>query len=243
MSKVNTASIIILTILIACGTAAGQKRARPKSKPAPPPRSTAVSSPVKRPVIINLIQGDQVKGIFLGADMETVQVEIQSGRLTIKLSDVASLDFSTDKIEAKPADEEPAASTVITDPTLPNARKAYSALRKLAEAAQIKLPYPQYGALLIEVKLAVEEEAANLPESPLKSDILRALEAYNDAGRAWGAAQTKDTIPISTEPGATLMKKYNIKPGLNRLAREDHLPLDTTLDTIWKVAGFYLNTI
>jgi hypothetical protein len=37
------------------------------------------------------------------------------------------------------------------------------------------------------------------------------------------------------------MKKYQIKPGVNRLGQADHLELDTALKAIWEVAGARLN--
>src|SRR5262249_9766938 len=130
-------------------TASGQKRSRPKSKPAPPP--AAAPAPAKRPVTVNLKQGDSVTGNFLRADAETMEVEIQSGRLTIKMSDVASLVFSDEG--GRPAEEEQKdAVTPAPDTSLQAARKAYAALRKLGEAANIKLPLGQYGDLLIETK-------------------------------------------------------------------------------------------
>jgi hypothetical protein len=39
------------------------------------------------------------------------------------------------------------------------------------------------------------------------------------------------------------MRKYQIKPGVNRLAQADHLELDTALKAIWAVAGARLNYV
>jgi len=234
-------AMIISAVLIMSAIAAGQKRARPKPKPSP----AATPSPAKRPVTVNLKQGDPVTGNFLRADAETMQVEIRSGQLTIKMSEVASLVFSDEgEATARPAEEEQRDTAApATDPNLPAARKAYAALRKLAEAAKIKLPLGQYGNLLIETKPMVEEALMEISEYALKTEIARALEAYYDAGQAWGAAQTNDRIPINSEPGATLMRKYQIKPGVNRLGQADHLELDTALKTIWTVAGARLNYV
>src|SRR5262249_21028146 len=164
MNQVRSAAIIIFAVLIMFGTAAGQKRSRPKSKPSPVKQTRVVSSSSKRPVTINFIQGGEVKGNLLQADPETVQVEVQNGRLTIKMSEVASLVFAAVEAEARTTDEESDSLRPVSDPALPAARKAYTALRKLAEAAKIKLPPPQYGSLLIETRSAVEEAAASIPE-------------------------------------------------------------------------------
>ncbi len=163
--------------------------------------------------------------------------------MSIKMSEVTSLVFSGEDGAQSDTNEEGPKTSVSTlaDPTLPAARKAYASLRKLADAARIRLPYSQYGTLVIEARPVVEEALAVLPYGSLRSDLARAMEAYTDAGLAWGAVQANDILPIATEPGATLMEKYRIKPGVNAVAQADHLRLDTTLKTIWAVAGAALN--
>lgn len=246
--------MIISAVLSMSVIAAGQRRARPKPKTAPAP--AAAPAPARRPVTVNLKQGDTVTGNFLRADAETMEVEIQTGRLTIKMSEVASLVF-TDEGEKPPEEEQKETAAPVTDPSLMAARKAYAELRKLAEAAKIKLPLGQYGNLLIETKTVVEEALTEISDYSLKNEIARTLEAYYDAGQAWGAARAYDTgrmtwgaarvieqrIPVDSEPGATLMRKYQIKPGVNRLAQADHLELDTALKAIWAVAGARLNYV
>ncbi|HKX28225.1 MAG TPA: hypothetical protein VJ302_11055, partial [Blastocatellia bacterium] len=50
-------------------------------------------------------------------------------------------------------------------------------------------------------------------------------------------------IPISSEPGNTLMRKYDIRPEANNVGQADHLSLDLTLRTIWARAGIYFNNV
>jgi hypothetical protein len=238
MNQVRSIVVIISTVLILSGVAAGQRRSRPKPKPAPPsPAPTAASSPAKRPVTVNLKEGGPVTGLFLRADAESVQVEIPSGRLTIKLNEVDSLIFNSEEDPAK------SLSPDNSDLAIPAARKAYTALRKLADAARLRLPYAQYGNLLIEVRQVVEEALGVMPESVLKTEIVRAMEVYTDAGQAWGATEGRSVLPIDTEPGASLMRKYEIKPGVNAVGQADHLRIDTTLNKIWAAAGVYLKNI
>ncbi|HKQ74300.1 MAG TPA: hypothetical protein VJ810_11460 [Blastocatellia bacterium] len=260
MNKGKRVTVIITAVFMMSGIAAAQRRPRPKPKPAPPAPATTISTaPAKRPVTVNLKEGEPVTGNFLRADAETVQIEIRSGQLTIKMGDVASLIFTEEgETAARPAEEEQKeTSAPAPDPSLPAARKAYAALRKLAEAAKIKLPLGQYGNLLIETKPVVEEALMEISEYTLKNEIARAMDAYSDAGQAWGAARAYDTgrtnwgaarvieqrIPVDGEPGATLMRKYQIKPGVNRLGQADHLELDTALKAIWAVATARLNYI
>jgi hypothetical protein len=266
MNQGKRLAYIISIVIILSVTGFGQRRPRPKTKPRPPGQAASVSpAPAARPVTVNLKEGDPVTGNFLRADAETVQVEIRSGQLAIKMSEVASLVFSEEggagsrqaeadrpvEAERKDANEQPAA-----DPGLPAARKAYAALRKLAEAAKIKLPAGQYGNLLIEAKTVTDEALMEISDYSLKNEITRTLDAYYDAGQALGAARAYETrqlwnqvgvveqrIPVDTEPGATLMRKYQIKPGVNRLGLADKLELDATLKTIWAVAAARLNYV
>jgi hypothetical protein len=238
MNCIRSGVVIISIALILSGVAAGQRRSRPKSKPGPPsPVPTAPSSPPKRPVTVNLKEGGPVTGLFLRADAESVQVEIQSGRLTIKLNEVDSLIFNSEEEPAKNLPQE------APDPAIPATRKAYTALRKLSDAATLRLPYAQYGNLLIEVRQVVEEMLGVIPESALKTEIVRAMDVYTDAGQAWGATEGKSILPINTEPGASLMRKYEIKPGVNAVGQADHLRIDTTLSTIWAAGGVRLRNI
>jgi hypothetical protein len=239
----------------------GQKRARPKPKTAP----ATATAPVKRPVNITLKKGDEISGDFLRADTETMEVETRSGKLTIRMSEVSSLYFIGE--DEKPAEEErtdtapPSKSRGdLGDPSLQAERKAYAALRKLDEAAKIKLPAGQYGDLLIDAKTIIDEALMDISDYQLKNAITRTLEAYYDASQALGAAQSyeprrtpmtwgsarvisEQRIPVKSEPGATLMRKYQIKPEVDRLAQADHMKLDEALKAIWAVAGARLNYV
>src|SRR5262245_27420115 len=129
MNKGIRVTLIITAVIMAYGVALGQRRPRPKPKPAPPaPATTTSPAPAKRPVTVNLKEGDPVTGNFLRADAEKMQIEIRSGQLTIKMSEVASLVFSEEgETAARRAEEERKdADPPATDPSLPAARKAYA---------------------------------------------------------------------------------------------------------------------
>ncbi|MBI1761163.1 MAG: hypothetical protein HYR56_06970 [Acidobacteria bacterium] len=245
MNQIRSATLLVVLVVMV-GIAVGQSNARNRSKLAP--RATAtpvVPLPAKRAVIIHFNQGLTVKGAFLRADSETVQIETVSGRLTLKMNEIASLDFANSETAAtKPREEAPQNPPAATPTPVPAAtRKAYLALRKLADAAQIGLPYLQYGNLLLEIKPTVEEVLTTLPENALKAEMAQALEAYTEAGQAWGAMHASGILQIASEPGATLMKKYEIKPSVNGLGQTDHLRLDVTLSTIWAAAAKHLDNV
>src|SRR5262245_24407121 len=124
-------AMIIFAILCMSTIATGQKRPRPKPKPASAPPSAAPAL-AKRTVTVNLKQGDQVTGNFLRADAETMQIEIRSGQLTIKMSEVASLVFTEEGergVAARPAEEEP------KDPETPVPNPSLLAARKIGRAS------------------------------------------------------------------------------------------------------------
>ncbi|MBO0722893.1 MAG: hypothetical protein J2P41_18860, partial [Blastocatellia bacterium] len=128
-----------------------------------------------------------------------------------------------------------------SDPTVPLARKAYTSLSRLAEAIELRVPYSQYSAQLFDAKAVVDDATAALPEGAVKIDLNHALEVFTDAARAWGAVQQQygpyaGRIPIKSEPGSTLMRKYNIKPEVNAVGDADHLKIDTALKTILAAA-------
>ncbi len=249
MNQVKTILCVFAIVLIIGGVAVSQSRqsrsrkgrvARAAAVPAPTP------APIKRPVTINLKQGDSIQGYFLSADADTVQVEVKSQSRVFRLSEIDTLSFSSKEPEPKPQQENPpsAAQPAPTpDAMQANARKAYTALRKLSDAAKIGLPYLQYANMLIEVRPIVDDSLSTLPENGMKTDIREAMDAYVDAGQAWGQAHVTGFLPIATEPGATLMKKYAIKPAVNPLGQEDRLMLNITLNTIWTAAAGSLNSL
>jgi hypothetical protein len=251
MSRDNKITIIIFAIMVLVGPEYilfGQGKPRSKVRPKPPATAPAPSSTAARaklPVIVNLKDGEPVKGHFISADAENLQIEVRSGKLSIKMSDVFSMIFETDdEAPSKSVEEVVKNLDKEEDSTPPAARKAYNSLRRLAEAGQLRVPYSQYSAQLFEAKSVVDEALGVLPDGDaIKIDLTRALEVFTDAARAWGAVSRNGRIPINTEPGSTLMEKYNIKAELNAVAQADHLKLETALKTILSAAEPMLRNI
>jgi hypothetical protein len=253
MSRNTHIAVTIFTILVIFGPghiANGQGKTRPKTRPRPPatsPAPAAPTAPAKLPVIVNLKDGESVKGHFIRADADNLQVEVRSGKLSIKMSEVFSLIFERDDEETPSKSVEEVVKNLDQEeagPTPPVVRKAYNSLRRLAEAGQVRVPYSQYSAQLFEAKTVVDEALGVLPDGgAIKIDLTRALEVFTDVARAWGAASRNGKIPIDTEPGSTLMEKYKIKPELNAVADADHLKLDTALTTILSAAEPMLRNI
>lgn len=266
MNQIKTLITIMVLVLISCGLAVSQSRSRKKTKTVRPalatsstPTPTPTPTNTKQPVSIKLKNGDLIIARLLHRDNQTIQVDLAEGPRTIRLSEIQALTY----LEEKPADEKSSkdkSSTTASEETaanqpaaaseqiMANGRRAYAALRKLAVAAQIGSPYPQFSYLLIETKAAVDESLSTIPENAIKAELAAAMEAYLDAGQALAAAQTVAMPPgqvvvvlsIGSDPGAMLMKKYGIKPAVNALGQEDRLMLDATLSAIWAVANTHL---
>ncbi len=250
MSRDNKITVIIFAIIVLVGPEYilyGQGKPRSKIRPKPPATASAPSSTAARaklPVIVNLKDGESVKGHFISADAENLQVEVRSGKLSIKMSEVFSMIFETDDDAPSKSVEEVVKNLDKEASTPPAARKAYNSLRRLAEAGQLRVPYSQYSAQLFEAKAVVDEALGVLPDGDaIKIDLTRALEVFTDVARAWGAVNRNGRIPINTEPGSSLMEKYNIKAELNAVAQADHLKLETALKTILSAAEPMLRNI
>jgi hypothetical protein len=91
------------------------------------------------------------------------------------------------------------------------AREAVAALRKIEAAVQVGVSYQQYGPLLVEAKSKVNDANAVLPEGELKQKLNAAMDAYADANQIWGIKISGPNLLPDREPGATLMRKYNLK--------------------------------
>jgi hypothetical protein len=239
MNQIKNSFIIILTAIILFGIARGQGKPRPKPKPKPRGSTTAAT---KRPVTVTLKNGDPISGLFLNADADMLQIEVKSGRLSIKMSNVYSLVFASEEETSSATVEEVVKNldTAESDPNLVAGRKAYNALRKLADAAQIKLQCGQYGYLLVETRSVLDDVLPDITDGSLKTYAELSLEAYTDAGKACGAVNEKGVIPINTEPGKALMDKYRIKPAVNAFGQAVHLRIDDALKLIWTAAAAHL---
>lgn len=90
--------------------------------------------------------------------------------------------------------------------------EAVAALRKVHAATEVGVNYQQYGMLVIEAKDKVNNANAALPDGELKNRLNAAMDAYADAGQVWGIKISGPNLQPDKEPGATLMRKYDLKP-------------------------------
>ena len=96
--------------------------------------------------------------------------------------------------------------------TVPEFQEALTALRKIQAATQVSVSYHDYGQLLIEAKIRVNDAARTLPKGPARDELQAAMEAYGDSGRVWGSKLETNNpwFNADGEPGKTLIPKYGL---------------------------------
>lgn len=124
------------------------------------------------------------------------------------------------------------------------AHNALTALKRVQAATQVGVNHQQYGQLVIDAKAQVNEAARVLPDGELKGALTGAMDAYADAAQSWGFKVSTRSLDPRTEPGVTLMRKYNLKV-LNACAqcREplEYLSEDGAMQAAWAVANTHLD--
>jgi hypothetical protein len=95
----------------------------------------------------------------------------------------------------------------------PELQEALTALRKIQAATQVGVAYHDYGQLLIEAKVRVNDAVRTLPEGPARDELQAATEAYVDAGRVYSLKlEQQPWLTADEEPGKTLIPKYGLPP-------------------------------
>jgi hypothetical protein len=130
-------------------------------------------------------------------------------------------------------------SSLKRDPTINGAIKA---LRKIEAATQVGVNFQQYGQLLIEAKVQVNEALEKLPDGELKNELKAAIEAYFDARQVWSNKIQSKMVLLDTEPGKTVIPKYSLRTTKESLGRLETDP-DQAMQTIWRAAKDHLDRV
>jgi hypothetical protein len=107
----------------------------------------------------------------------------------------------------------------------------------MVSATDVGINYRDYSSRIIDLKSDVDEALAQLPDGELKKELGLAMEAYGDALTAWSEVVQGHILAPNFEPGKSLQKKYSIPEEKIGKGPEMKLSPDTTLSTIWTVAG------
>jgi hypothetical protein len=121
-----------------------------------------------------------------------------------------------------------------------SARTAIAALKKVQAATETGVNYQQYGQLLIEAKTAVNEASSKLPDGELKTEMEAAMEAYTDAGQAWGIMLEGHTL-YSEGRGAKWDQKYSLGLPSRGEYVYDQMQRKVVVSQIWEAADAHLN--
>jgi len=125
------------------------------------------------------------------------------------------------------------------------ANKAITSLRKVHAATEVGVNYMQYGQLLIDAKAEVNNAEGALAQGDLRSEIRSAMDAYSDAGQAWGL-KIKGSYHIYEKagPGSELISKYSLPtmdPGdSGSKLLGGQIEIETAIQSIWSTARDHL---
>ena len=124
------------------------------------------------------------------------------------------------------------------------ADNALKSLKKIEAATQVGVNYQQYGQLVIDAKAQVNEAASVLPDRDLKKELNATMEAYTDASQAWSTKVSSLSLKPDTEPGATLMRRYNLKTHSFKAGSTELVWLseDEARQAAWSAAAEHLLT-
>jgi hypothetical protein len=125
-------------------------------------------------------------------------------------------------------------------PGTQKAAEAVAALRKIHAATEVGVNYQQYGMLLIEAKAKVNDANAVLPDGELKNRLNAAVDAYTDASQVWGMKINGPPLSPDKEPGATLMRKYNLKTHTISAAALTYIDPEEAMRAMWGAAMGHL---
>lgn len=130
--------------------------------------------------------------------------------------------------------------TACSDKQQAAAGEAIASLRKIEAAIQVGVSYQQYGILLIDAKSKVNDANAVLPDGELKNKLNAAMDAYVEAGQVWGIKINGPNLLPDREPGATLMRKYSLKPHTVSSLSLTYIDPDEAMQAAWGTAMGHL---
>lgn len=242
--SIRTSFLLTFILLINVSGIAQKKRVVTPKKTIETNKVVETIVPEKRPVTVNLKEGEPLKGTFVNATSDGVQILIAGNTLTLKWNDISQIVF-TDVISNESVTKN--ASETKSNEAVENALKL---LRKLAAATEVlswgkRDDYKEFGRRFIDVKAEVNEVLPEIPDGNVKDEIKKAMEAYDDTMIAWNymfggnstGRTTGDLLP-DYEPGKTLQQKYSIPTyssgSLNLMGG------DKVINTIWQAARIHI---
>lgn len=221
-------SLIFISLISVTGFGQRKNVVAPK-KPTETVKVVETVVPEKRPATVYLKEGEPLKGTFVNASSDGVQILIAGNTLTLKWNDISQIVF-TDVIS-----NEVVTKNDTQTKNYEEIESALKSLRKLAAATEVGVNFQEYGSRLIDVKAEVNEFLPKITDGYVKDEIKLAMESYADASTAWNNMLRRDYLLIGFEPADTLQKKYSI-PIDRSIGNIPLLPRNVVLSTIWAAA-------
>jgi hypothetical protein len=123
------------------------------------------------------------------------------------------------------------------------ADEAINSLKKLNAATEVGVNYQNYGMLLIEAKVKVNEAQAQLPDGDLKSEIVLAMDCYKDAITAWDdkIKLAAEQIPFRYGESRPLVVKYGLAAQAEPSSIGYRIQVEELIKVIWLSAKNHLD--
>lgn len=218
----------LLTLLaLCCGShASAQPRGRARAQPPPAPAPSK-----ERAATVRMRNGDRVRGSFAGASTDTVTMTVGGSAVSLRLDEIASIDFAEGSEVAAP----PAGASA----------PALKALQKLRGAAEVGVTFEEYGRLVVDAKAEVDRAASGMPDGDAKAETLAAMSAYADALQAWNELRRRggryETLGVDDDSFTReLQRKYDIPYetlGSPPVGPMKIMSKSAILTTIWRAAA------
>lgn len=228
----KTLLLLVFILLISVSAFGQRKKVVTPKKPTETVKVVETVVPEKRPVTVFLKEGEPLKGTFVNASSDGVQILLAGNTLILKWNDISQIVF-TDVVSNE---------TITKNDTQTKNNEsiegALKSLRKLAAATEVGVNFQEYGSRLIDVKAEVNEFLPKITDGYVKDEIKLAMDAYADAGTAWNGfiqnqQQYGGNIYPALESGTALLKKYSII-----VTEENKFKFERSyvLSTIWAAA-------
>jgi hypothetical protein len=189
----------------------------------------------KRPVTMHLTNGQSVSGALAQINADEVQVDVGDAYRTIKLDDIARIEFAT-PVRREPVDQAPAPKI---DTYQVAAADALQTMRRLTSGTQVGLSLYQYNQMIVEVYESVSADLANIPAGDIHNELAAAMDDYVFARTFWQASinYPESAVPTKSDIARQFNARYDIgiKPKMGQTLKQD-----AVLNIIWESAAKHM---
>ncbi|NOT47065.1 MAG: hypothetical protein HOP17_04865 [Acidobacteria bacterium] len=233
--------IIVLSVFI-LGAVSSNTTAQPRKTPVvkkavQQTKTTEVPKPEERPVTVYLKEGEPVSGKFVDASSEGLHLVVAGNKLIVHWKNIKQVSY-TDVAPVEP----PAPKIDKGKEALEGAVKS---LKKLSTAVEVGINFQEFSRRLIDIKIEYEGYLSAITDADAKSELMKAMEAYEDSKTIWNYMVGNNSMGRATgdlfpdyEPGKTLQAKYSLPT--YRTSGLHLMEGDKAMKLIWVVAASHI---